>query len=304
LEAAGLAAAIDAYAIEIHTLGVRYHAAELKASQLAGAERVTEAAMSGARARVATAKAALSQEAVAAYVNGGSSGGTLNVLFSPSSATADGAAATDAYLNASGNNLVEATDSMQNSIAALNTTLSFETRAHAAAVANLHAIATTRAEAFATIAKEQATLGQVNGQLAQLVAQAEAAAVAAAAQKAAEQAALNSQSPPPPPPPPPPPQGSPLPNGPPSVGIPGPITGPLAADFAKLRSCESGDEYTINTGNGFYGAYQFSLSTWQGLGYSGVPSNASPATQDAAALKLYKESGWSPWPACSAMLGL
>lgn len=68
--------------------------------------------------------------------------------------------------------------------------------------------------------------------------------------------------------------------------------------------CESGDDYSINTGNGYYGAYQFSLTTWQGLGYGGLPSQASPAQQDAAAQTLYDEAGWSPWPVCSVKLGL
>lgn len=75
-------------------------------------------------------------------------------------------------------------------------------------------------------------------------------------------------------------------------------------DFARLRQCESGGNYAINTGNGFYGAYQFDRGTWNGLGYSGTANQASPATQDAAAAKLQSQRGWSPWPACSRMLGL
>jgi hypothetical protein len=83
--------------------------------------------------------------------------------------------------------------------------------------------------------------------------------------------------------------------------------GPASAasdDFARLRQCESGGNYSINTGNGYYGAYQFNLGTWQGLGYSGLPSSASPATQDAAAITLQAQRGWSPWPSCSRQLGL
>src|SRR5256714_296038 len=77
-----------------------------------------------------------------------------------------------------------------------------------------------------------------------------------------------------------------------------------ADDFARLRGCESGGNYQADTGNGFYGAYQFDLGTWHSLGYSGVPSDASPGTQDAAARQLQSERGWSPWPACSAALDL
>ena len=75
-------------------------------------------------------------------------------------------------------------------------------------------------------------------------------------------------------------------------------------DFARLRFCESGGNYATNTGNGFYGAYQFDLRTWHGLGYSGRPDQASAGTQDAAASELQADRGWSPWPACSRKLGL
>jgi hypothetical protein len=75
-------------------------------------------------------------------------------------------------------------------------------------------------------------------------------------------------------------------------------------DFARLRQCESGGNYAINTGNGFYGAYQFDRGTWNGLGYAGTANQASPATQDAAAARLQAQRGWSPWPACSRALGL
>jgi hypothetical protein len=74
--------------------------------------------------------------------------------------------------------------------------------------------------------------------------------------------------------------------------------------WLELRRCESGDNYAENTGNGFYGAYQFSQSTWSGLGYPGRPDLESPGTQDQAAMKLQAQSGWGQWPACSAALGL
>ncbi len=74
--------------------------------------------------------------------------------------------------------------------------------------------------------------------------------------------------------------------------------------WAELRRCESGGNYATDTGNGYYGAYQFSLRTWQGLGYSGLPSDAPPAIQDQAASRLQARSGWGQWPACSRRLGL
>ncbi|MCW2600445.1 MAG: Transglycosylase domain protein [Frankiales bacterium] len=75
-------------------------------------------------------------------------------------------------------------------------------------------------------------------------------------------------------------------------------------DFARLRQCESNGNYASNTGNGYYGAYQFEPRTWHGLGYSGLPSDASAATQDAAAHRLQAQRGWQPWPGCARALGL
>ena len=80
--------------------------------------------------------------------------------------------------------------------------------------------------------------------------------------------------------------------------------GDLGGVWLQLRLCESGNNYAENSGNGYYGAYQFSLSTWESIGYSGLPSDASPAVQDQAAEKLQALAGWSPWPGCSAELGL
>ncbi|MDQ6650138.1 MAG: transglycosylase family protein [Actinomycetota bacterium] len=71
-----------------------------------------------------------------------------------------------------------------------------------------------------------------------------------------------------------------------------------AVDFAGIRNCESGGDYSTNTGNGFYGAYQFDLQTWRSVGGSGLPSSASAATQDALAARLASERGTSPWPVC------
>jgi len=76
----------------------------------------------------------------------------------------------------------------------------------------------------------------------------------------------------------------------------------------RLRMCESGNTYPRNSGNGYYGAYQFNISTWKGYapaGYGDIrPDLAPPAIQDQAALALYNKRGWSPWPACSRKLGL
>jgi hypothetical protein len=89
-----------------------------------------------------------------------------------------------------------------------------------------------------------------------------------------------------------------------SSGASGGEPPPLGGVWLELRDCESGDNYQTNTGNGFYGAYQFAAGTWHGLGYAGLPSAATPAVQDQAAQRLQARSGWGQWPACSRRLGL
>lgn len=74
--------------------------------------------------------------------------------------------------------------------------------------------------------------------------------------------------------------------------------------WVKLRDCESGGNYSENSGNGYYGAYQFSPWTWWSLGLPGMPNVASSSAQDAAARALQVRSGWRSWPSCSATLGL
>jgi hypothetical protein len=78
---------------------------------------------------------------------------------------------------------------------------------------------------------------------------------------------------------------------------------PAGDVWARLRWCESGGRYDRNSGNGFYGAYQFLPSTWRGLGLRGMPHEAAPEVQDAAARKLQARSGWGQWPVCSRRIG-
>jgi resuscitation-promoting factor RpfB len=73
----------------------------------------------------------------------------------------------------------------------------------------------------------------------------------------------------------------------------------------QLAQCESGGNWAINTGNGYYGGLQFSLSTWRGYGGMGYPHTASRETQIAIATKVRDASGgYGAWPACSQSLGL
>jgi hypothetical protein len=79
---------------------------------------------------------------------------------------------------------------------------------------------------------------------------------------------------------------------------------PVSPIFQALRDCESGGNYAADTGNGYYGAYQFAASTWWSIGYSGLPNDAPPHVQDQAAVRLYDLSGWRAWPTCSVRIGL
>ena len=73
----------------------------------------------------------------------------------------------------------------------------------------------------------------------------------------------------------------------------------------RLAQCESGGNWHINTGNGYYGGLQFSLGTWHSYGGTGLPSQHSRETQIAIATKLRNASGgYGAWPACAAKLGL
>jgi len=76
------------------------------------------------------------------------------------------------------------------------------------------------------------------------------------------------------------------------------------AQFEALAQCESGGNWSTNTGNGYYGGIQFSAATWRGIGYGGLPHQASKATQIEAGQKLQGLYGWGQWPACSRKLGL
>jgi Transglycosylase-like domain len=65
-----------------------------------------------------------------------------------------------------------------------------------------------------------------------------------------------------------------------------------------IAACESGGNPATDTGNGFYGKYQFTLETWQAVGGSGNPADASEAEQNRRAEMLYARAGTSPWPVC------
>ena len=82
--------------------------------------------------------------------------------------------------------------------------------------------------------------------------------------------------------------------------------GGSVAQFERLASCESGGNWAINTGNGYYGGLQFNLGTWQAYGGTGYPHENSREQQIAVATRLRDANGGSygSWPACAASLGL
>jgi lysozyme family protein len=71
-----------------------------------------------------------------------------------------------------------------------------------------------------------------------------------------------------------------------------------SAVLERIAACESGGDPTTDTGNGYYGKYQFSRATWRRMGGSGNPAHASEAEQDQRAAALYAREGSAPWPNC------
>lgn len=84
-------------------------------------------------------------------------------------------------------------------------------------------------------------------------------------------------------------------------------TAPAVADgsvWDRLAQCEATGNWAINTGNGFYGGLQFTLSSWAAVGGTGMPHQASREEQILRGEKLLAMQGWGAWPACTAKLGL
>jgi nucleoid-associated protein YgaU len=71
-----------------------------------------------------------------------------------------------------------------------------------------------------------------------------------------------------------------------------------------IARCESGGNWSINTGNGYYGGLQFSAGTWAAYGGHGSAANASRAQQIAIGKRVVASQGWGAWASCSARLGL
>ena len=94
---------------------------------------------------------------------------------------------------------------------------------------------------------------------------------------------------------------------PPAAAAPAPVTYSGSSVWDDLAECESGGNWAINTGNGYYGGLQFSHPTWHGYGggeFAEYPHQATREEQIIVAERLRAARGYAPWPACRAKLGL
>jgi len=71
-----------------------------------------------------------------------------------------------------------------------------------------------------------------------------------------------------------------------------------------LAACEAGGDWSIDSGNGYYGGLQFGLATWQSVGGAGYPHEHPAATQIEMGRRLQARQGWGAWPHCAEELGL
>ena len=80
------------------------------------------------------------------------------------------------------------------------------------------------------------------------------------------------------------------------------VPGTEGLNWAALADCESGGNPNAVNPAGYYGLYQFDVSTWRSVGGSGLPTSASAGEQTYRAKLLYKQRGRSPWPNCGRLL--
>lgn len=82
---------------------------------------------------------------------------------------------------------------------------------------------------------------------------------------------------------------------------------PAYGVWDRLASCESGQRWSANTGNGYYGGLQFDYGTWLrhgGAAFAPRADLASRAQQILIAQRTQATQGWGAWPYCSRRLGL
>ncbi|MGD9517721.1 transglycosylase family protein [Mycolicibacterium sp.] len=84
-----------------------------------------------------------------------------------------------------------------------------------------------------------------------------------------------------------------------SVAAPGKANA-TSVDWDAVALCESGGDWSINTGNGYFGGLQFLPSTWTANGGSGLPSRAPRTEQIRVAENTLRSQGIGAWPVCGA----
>jgi hypothetical protein len=300
-----VAAQIQAGAARIRALTVAYDQDNLRANALAQQVSDDQARLQALQAQVSGDLGVLRYDAILSYTGGagsvaGRSGGSAP-------AAGVGASVNDPsvraeYLEVAVGDITEAVDqyrASERAVAVAEANLATQEKAANVALA---AAGAERQAALNQAAAEQAQLAALQVNVAQLTEAIAAAARQRTAQaaRAAEAARVAQAS-----------QGLPVNNG--LVGVvrsivagppPGSSGGGAGGVWLQLRECESSNNYQENSGNGYYGAYQFSEATWSRLGYPGRPDLEPPAMQDQAAIQLQREAGWGQWPACAAALGL
>ena len=89
-----------------------------------------------------------------------------------------------------------------------------------------------------------------------------------------------------------------------SARVVGKLTADRLATWESVAQCESGGDWAINTGNGYYGGLQFSADSWRGVGGTGLPHQHSRTEQIYRGELLLQAQGWGAWPGCARKLGL
>ncbi len=259
---------VSAGASAIHSLTVDYDQASLRAETLGHQVAADEARIAQLRRNVSSDQDALRRQAIMSYTGRTVTAGSALPAGADPSVRAE-------YLQVATGDVTDTVDRYRTEQSQLSTAAANLERQVLASQAAADQVALARATALSHAATEQAQLISLESRLGSL----EAAAARAT-------------------------QGLPVNNGIVTVVRSLVSGGGAGGVWLQLRECESGNNYQANTGNGFYGAYQFSQSTWSNLGYPGRPDLESPGMQDEAAQKLQRQSGWGQWPACSAALGL
>lgn len=91
------------------------------------------------------------------------------------------------------------------------------------------------------------------------------------------------------------------------LALAAPAQAATAAEWDAVAACESGGNWSTDTGNGYYGGLQFSDATWDSYGgeaYAATADNATRAEQIDIAEKVLAGQGWGAWPTCSEQAGV